>query len=63
MAGDRVVEAEQAASRSDSTAAAVKLLVIDAIRNTLSASGGASSSTRIVPIPRTWSSSPCGTTA
>ena len=36
-------------SRSSRTAAAVKLLVIEAIRKTLSASGGASSPTRSVP--------------
>ena len=42
--------------------AAVKLLVIDAIRKTLSASGAASSPTRNVPMPRTWISSPSRTT-
>ena len=38
--------------------AAVKLLVIDAIRNTVSASGRRSSPSRHVPAPPVWTSSP-----
>ena len=44
-------------SRRSRTAAAVKLLVIDAIRKTLSASGAASAPTRSVPRPPEWTSS------
>ena len=38
--------------------AAVKDLVIDAMRNTVSASGTRSSPSRIVPDPPAWTSSP-----
>ena len=45
-------------SRRSNTVAAVKLLVIDAMRNTVSASGVVSAPTFTVPTPRVWTSSP-----
>ena len=49
-------------SRSRSSAAAVKLLVIDAMRYTASASGRRSSPSRIVPAPAAWTRTPSRTT-
>ena len=48
-------------SRSSRTVAAVKLLVIEAIRKTEDGVGVASSPTRSVPMPRLWISSPSRT--